>query len=152
MGFYSRSHLDYDGEKTVFRLQVADLNAGNIAAQLGLQAAFGAACNDMQIGVLSRIAYGNEVLGVLPAPTDPWAQRETKWFLTYRDTLTGDEWYSEIGTADLTRLNPNNRKSAFIGDGAEVDAFIAAWEDYILAPKTLNPTEVVSIIPVGRNT
>lgn len=151
-GFYSRALRDYDAETTTFRVSAAELNAGNIAAQLTLQAALGTAINDMVLGSLWRIAYGNEVPGVTPQASDPFAQREMKWLISYTDDVTGKLYQCELGTADLSNLDPNNRDSANIGDGGVVDAFVAAFEAYVVAPDTGNAVSIVSIIPVGRNT
>lgn len=150
MGFYSRTLQDYDGEKTVFRIHTADLNAGNIAAQLGLQAALGAAINDMVIGTLYNIRYGNEVTTPGAAPVDPFAQRELKWLVGYRDTVAGGLYTVELGTADLSNLDPNNRNSAHIGDAGPVDQFITDFEAYAISPLG-NAVNIEYIRPVGRN-
>lgn len=152
MGFYQRSLMDYDGEQTAFRVHVTALNDTNIAAQLTLQANLGTAINNMVTGSLQHIRYGNEVISQNAAPSDPWSQRETKWLISYRDTITGKNYRCELGTADLTNLDPNNRDSAYIGDGGDVDAFITAFEAYVTAPLTDNAVEITGIVPVGRNT
>lgn len=151
MGFYGRTLQDYDGENTQFRVNVADLNAGNFAAELVLQAALGAAINDMVTGTLQTIRYGNETLANYAAPTDPFSQRELKWLVRYHDATTGKNFRVELGTADLANLDPNNRDRAYIGDGGVVDAFVDAFEAYVLAPETGNAVVIDSIVPVGRN-
>jgi hypothetical protein len=150
MGFYTRSLKDYDGETTTFRVRSADLNAGNIATQITLQANLGAAINDMVLGALNKITYGNDVLTPVVASDDPSAQRELKWLVNYHDTITGKKLRAELGTADTARLDPNARGQAQIGDGAEVDAFVTAFEAYVLSDAG-NAVEVDSIILVGRN-
>ena len=152
MGFYTRAYKDYDGEGTVFRVHVADLNAGNIAAQLGLQAALGAATNDMVLGALNRITYGNEVDTPVVHADEPTAQRELKWLVQYHDSITGAELGPlEIGTANPARLDPNARSQAQMGDAAEVDAFVDAFEAYVLSPAG-NAVIVDRLVLVGRNT
>lgn len=150
-GFYSRSLKDYDGETTTFRTSVTELNAGNIAAQITLQATLGSAINDMVLGTLQKINYGNVVDNGAAPPSDPFAQREMKWLIRYVDDVTGKRYQCELGTANLARLDPNNRDRAYIGDGAEVDAFVAAFEAYVVAPDTGNAVSIESIVPVGRN-
>lgn len=152
MGFYTRTLQDYDGENTVFRVHATALNAGNIAAQLTLQSSLGAAINDMVLGSLQKIAYGNDVISGSPPPSNAFAQREIKWLITFSDDVTGKSYRCELGTADLDNLDPNNRDSAYIGDAGVVDAFIAAFEAYVTAPDTDNAVSVDSIIMVGRNT
>lgn len=150
MGFYTRSLRDYDGEDSAVRVNCAALNAGNIAAQLTLQSNFGAAINDMSMGSLQYIRYGNEVIQNSDSPEDTWAQRELKWRVNYRDTVTGDPHWFTIPCANATLLDPNNRKQAYMGDAGDVDAFVAAAEAYILSPDG-NAIEIESIILVGRD-
>jgi hypothetical protein len=152
VGKYTRTLIDYDGEKTVFRVHVDDLNASNFDAQLALQVALGSAINGIVVGNLNKIEYGNETISGYDPPDDQWAQRETKWLITYKDAVTNKQYRCELGTADLEQLNPDNRDSAFIGDSGVVDAFVTAFEAYVLSPDTDNAVEIVSIVPVGRNT
>jgi hypothetical protein len=148
-GFYSRTLADYDSEKTTFRIRATEMNAGNMAAQLVLQAALGTAINDMTLGTLQNLRYGNETIAGYAAPVDPFAQRETRWLISYRDTVTGKVMQAELGTADLSLLDPNNRNS-WDWDNADVIAFVAAFEDYAIS-EAGNPVEITAGIPVGRN-
>lgn len=147
---YSRSMTDYDAETTVFRVNTTPISAANFDAQLALQVALGNAINGITLGTLQKIVYGNEITspGVC---NDPLAQRENKWLIRYRDDVTGEPYRLELGTADLTKLDPNNRGFAQMGDGAEVDAFVTAFEAYALSPEG-NAVTVTSIQFVGRNT
>jgi len=151
MGFYTRSLKDYDGETTTFRVRAAQLNAGNIAAQITLQSNLGTAINDMVLGALNRITYGNEVDTPVIASDEPTAQRELKWLIQYHDETTGEKLTAELGTANPARLDPNARSQAEIGDGAEVDAFVTAFEAYVLSDAG-NAVVVDRIVLVGRNT
>jgi len=150
MGFYTRTLRDYDGEKTTFRVNTPDLNAGNMAAQLVLQANFGAAVNDMVRGSLFKIAYGNEVNAAAAPPDDVFAQREMKWQVFYADTVTGEPHHITIGTADMEQLDPNNREQAYIGDGGVVDQFVTDFEAYVVSPAG-NAVTITDIVLVGRN-
>ena len=150
MGYYIRTLKDYDGENTSMRVNAEDLNAGNIAAQLVLQANFGTAINGMTTGSLQKIAYGNQTNSLQPAPSDTWSQRELKWKVNYRDDVTGDPFEMTIGTADTALLDPNNRDRAFIGDAGPVDQFVADFEAYVLSPDG-NPVTILMIPLVGRN-
>jgi hypothetical protein len=149
---YYRTLLDYDGEATTMRIVIPEINAGNIADIVTQTANLGTAINGLTLGALGKLGYGNFTDGVDTEASDPFAQREMKWLVSYEDTLTGKVYRVEIGTADLSHLDPNNRDRANIGDAAEVDAFITAFETLAVAPDTANPVEVKSIIPVGRNT
>jgi hypothetical protein len=147
---YTRSMTDYDAETTVFRVNSAALTAANFDAEVALNVALGVAIAGITLGTLQKIAYGNEILS--PGVCDePLAQRENKWLIRYHDTSTGDPYTVELGTADLTVLDPNNRGYAEIGDAGPVDAFVTAFEGYVLSPAG-NAVEIDSIQFVGRNT
>lgn len=150
MGFYTRTLKDYDDETATVRVRATALNETNLAAQLVLQANFGAAINDMSLGSLQTIRYGNEVISNNEAPIETYAQRELKWRVDYRDTVTGQPYHFTIPCANLDLLDPNNRKQAFIGDGGDVDDFVAAAEAYALSPDG-NPIQILQILAVGRN-
>lgn len=150
MGFYTRTLKDYDSETTTFRVNANPLNAGNIAAELVLQSNLGAAINDMVLGSLQQITYGNAVTAYEPAPNVTEAQRELKWMINYRDSVLNTPHHVTLGTADTSRLDPNNRGKANMGDAGVVDAFVAAFEAYAVSPAG-NPVTVESIILVGRN-
>lgn len=150
MGFYTRTLMDYDEETSHVRVHAEAINAGNIAAQLVLQSNFGAAINDMSIGSLQSIRYGNEVIANSESPEETYAQRELKWRVDYRDTVNGEPYHFTIPCANLDLLDPNNRKQAFMGDGDVVDDFVAAAEAYALSPDG-NPIQILRILAVGRN-
>lgn len=150
MGFYTRTLMDYDEENSTVRVNATALNETNLAAQLVLQSNFGAAINDMSLGSLQTIRYGNEVISNNEAPIETYAQRELKWRVDYRDAVTGDKFHFTIPCANLDLLDPNNRKQAFIGDGGDVDDFVAAAEAYVLSPNG-NAIQILQIIAVGRN-
>jgi hypothetical protein len=148
---YVRTMRDYDGEATVFSVNSALLNAGNIASEIAANTALGVAIAGITRGTVTRITYGNEI----DSPgvnSDPLAQRENKWLIRYHDTTTGKNHKVELGTADLMALDPNNRGYAYIGDGDVVDAFVSAFEAFVLAPETNNAVAIDSIQFVGRNT
>lgn len=146
---YTRTMSDYDGESTIFRVNSAQLTAANIDAQIALNVALGVAIVGITRGTLQKIAYGNEVVSP-GVSSDPLAQRENKWLIRYHDDTTGEAQRVELGTADLTKLDGNNRSYAEMGDGAEVDAFVAAFEAYVLSAAG-NAVVVDSIQFVGRN-
>lgn len=146
---YTRSMQDYDKETTIFRVNSAQLTAVNIDAEIAKNVALGVAIVGITRGALQKIAYGNEILSPSVCD-DPLAQRENKWLIRYHDDSTGEKLRVELGTADLTMLNPANRGFAHMGDGAEVDAFVDAFEAYVLSTDG-NATVVDSIEFVGRN-
>ena len=146
---YVRSMTDYDGENTTFRVNATTLTAANFDAQVALNVALGVAIVGITHGALQKISYGNEILS--PATCEePQAQRELKWLIRYRDDITGNPYTVELGTADTAALDPNNRGYAEIGDGGVVDAFVTAFEAYVLSPAG-NAVSIDSIQLVGRN-
>lgn len=149
MGFYSRSLKDYDSEISTVQVHAADLNAGNIAAQLTAQADFGSGINLMSLGTLQQIRYGNSVESNQAAPTDTWAQRELKWRVDYTDDVSGKPYHFTIPMADTALLDPNNRGFADPTD-ADVITFTTNAEAYVLSPEG-NAITIQQIVLVGRN-
>lgn len=149
MGFYSRKLKDYDGETSNVGIHVADLNAGNIAAQITAQADFGTALNGISLGSLQTIRYGNQVDSNQPAPTDPWAQRELKWRVDYRDTVSGTPYHFTVPCADATLLSTIDKGKMDLASAAGI-AFETAFEAYALSPEG-NAVELLQVVMVGRN-
>jgi len=148
---YSRTWIDYDGESTTFRARTAALTAANYDAQLTLQSALNTAMAGITRGHVTKTAWGNEITAGA-TPDDPLSQRENKWLIRYHDAVTDDAISPmELGCADLTVLDPNNRGYAEMGDGDVVDAFVTAFEAYVLSPLG-NAVVVDSLQFVGRNT
>lgn len=146
---YVRTMADYDAETTVFRVNSTTLSAANFDAQVALNVALGVAIVGVTVGALQKIAYGNEILS--PAVCDePLAQRENKWLIRYVDDVTGDAYHVELGTADLTLLDPDNRGYMKI-DTDEGLAFKSAFDGYALSPDG-NAVTMLSAQFVGRNT
>lgn len=149
MGRYVRTLKDYDGETANVQVHSADLNAGNIAAEITAQANFGTALNTMSLGSLQKIMYGNQVDSNQPAPIDVWAQRELKWRVDYTDDVTGDPGWYTIPCANAALLSAIAKGEADLTD-ADVIAFVAASDAYVKS-KVGNPTSVQRIVMVGRN-
>lgn len=149
MGRYARTLKDYNDEITTVAVRAVDLNAGNIAAQLILQSDFGAAINDISLGSLQKIEYGNQVFSNSPAPVDTWAQRELKWRIDYTDDVSGEPGFFTVGCADTSLLDPNNKAVMNVLDQDVID-FIAAFEAYAIS-KDGNAVTFVQGLLVGRN-
>jgi hypothetical protein len=148
---YLRTMIDYDRESTTFRVKTTPLTATNFDAQVALNVALGAAIAGITRGHQVKISYGNEITTV-QTPDDPLSQRENKWLIRFHDATTDAvQTPIELGTADLTLLDPNNRGFAEMGDSGPVDAFVDAFEAYVLSAAG-NAVVVDSIEFVGRNT
>jgi len=148
---YTRTMKDYDGEPTTFRVRTLALTAANFDAQVALNVALGTAIVGITRGHVQKIVYSNEIISPT-VPDDPLSQRENKWLIRYHDAVTSEDLGPlELGTADLTVLDPNNRGYAEMGDAGPVDAFVSAFEAYVVSPDD-NAVVVDSIQFVGRNT
>jgi len=148
-GFDAQTWTDYDGERTNMRIHVTPLTAGNFAAQAGLMATYHTKAAGLVLGVLQKNTWGLEDLVSNDKATDDAAQRELKWLISYHDAVTQKKYSAELGTADTTKLDPNDRKHAFIGDGADVDDFVTAFEAYAIS-EVGNAVVVDEITLVGR--
>lgn len=151
LGSYTRTMWDYGSEKTIFRCRCTALTAANFDAQETLRAALSVAIAGITIGTLEKWQHCNSEFQTSTPPSDPFAQRESKWLIDYRDAVTEETYRMELGTADLDQLDPNDRAHAHIGDAGVVDAFVTALEAFALS-KDGNAIEVVEMTFVGRNT
>lgn len=146
------SGRDFTREQTSFSLYFPTTTAANFDAQIAAIATVRAACD-----AVSRDAFGGVKFAVLDTPidkeyraTDPLAQRETKWRVSYSDnveTLGGGSF--EIGMSDNAQQDPAG--SGELETGANRTALIAAIEGNCVS-RFGNAITVTSIKHVGRNT
>jgi len=142
---------DYSNEKSTTVLNTTVLTAGNFAAQQTLAAALAAAIEDLTIGELTKQINSVPVLYTPAIPTNPYAQREMKWLVSYQGDVSGKLFSSEIAAPDITdNVVPNTD----VADITSTDwaAFVTAFEAYVKSPD--DPTETVTVIGahiVGRN-
>lgn len=148
------SQIDYDSENTVAIFPVPVRTAVNWAAQETLKGDLFIALAPMVRGTKIKDSIANLSSVVDPTPpVDPEAQREDKWLVQYHDAVTGKKRTLEIGCADRTNLDPNDRKHANIGDAGDVDAFVTAFEAAVISfdEGTTNAVVVDEITYVARN-
>jgi hypothetical protein len=149
-GFLNLTFHDFDGEASNTRLRTAALTDVNIVAQEALVDALITAIEDVCIGLTAKRQHGNEQkLGIGSAATGG-AQREMKWLVQYYDPTTLKQYTSEIPCPNVARLDVNDRAHADIGDAAEVDAFVDAFQAVVLTPDGNQPA-ITEITLVGRN-
>lgn len=151
-GTFYDARRDYDGEVGSFRVNVAVLSAANFDAQAALRSSFTVALANIVGGNSDHFAIGNTYPGLEQGQPsdDPLDQRELKWLVQYHDTTTNKKYRCELPCADLSQLDPDDRKNANIGDAGAVDGFITAFEAYVLS-EAGNAVEVDEITLVGRN-
>jgi len=153
VGTYQVSYRDYSGETSPFKVYIPELTAGNFAASGTAVQALGTATNALSRGQPAKstlIAQINTISGA--NATDPVAQREMKWLVTYRDTVTERLYNLEIPCADLTANNllGNTDEADLTNVAGEWPAWVTAFEA-IAVSQDENPVEVVSARFVGRN-
>jgi len=150
-GRYTASRKDYDGESSSYGFRTAAMTAANFDAQHSLKVAFAASVTGICGGIKQSDSEMNvDVISNQPSD-DPLDQRENKWLVQYHETATPTNSYKiELPCADLTQLDPEDRKHAAIGDAGVVDAFVTAFEAYALSPNG-NAITVDEITFVGRN-
>lgn len=119
---------DYSQENSTFGFPSATLTAGNIVAQTGLAAALLAATDDLTIGNIARQQVAQIQHDDPGVPTDPFAQRELKWLVTYQAVTSGAKYTLEIPAPSLTdNLVPGSDVADITSDdwAAWITAFVA---------------------------
>jgi len=158
--------MDYDREKTNSGFNTAAITPTSLAGLLTEFGALKAAIDTITLGTISDEAiYVNRTKNSNVPPSDPSAQRERKWLVSYEDNTQFFDppdnaipnagyrklFDMEIGTADFTTARlPNNGDEADLTE-TSMAAFVTAFEALVHSPYggTVN---VVKITAVGRNT
>lgn len=142
---------DYNGESAVEHLFINTLTAGNIVAQT---TAINTLANALAAVTLGNMAAQSITLSRTPIdatlPTDPFAQRETKWLLRYHSVSALKKFVSEVPNADLALLAANSDMADMVG--AEFAALKTIWEQIVRDPDDNELTILDSAQHVGRNT
>jgi len=162
---------DYDGESSNVLIWVQDMAAANYGSVTQDVDELKDAIATISLGAIRDVSV-NKTFPENPAVvTDKTAQRESKWLITYRDTvqfldennLIANPGYlkvftTEIPAAKLSLLS-NNSDELNLSDGGVVQAFVASFEANARSPYnhsnvlTTPPAtwlKVLSIKHVGR--
>jgi len=152
MGRLTVSTRDYNGEASTVTFPSADLTAGNIVAQMAAGDALITAMAAIENSLHTSKSYVAKVspLSAALQASDETAHRELKWLVLYHDDTTFEKASLEIPCPDLAQQSATYRGHADIGDAGVVDAFIAAFEAFVLPPGG-NTAVVDDILIVGRN-
>lgn len=150
------SFLDYSNETSHFKFDFGPITALTIAAFLTQYGALRSATDAITIGALVEDTWKGDVTRYNVAkPSDPNAQRERKFLVTYQDTTSFSKYRLEIPTASFEVGSP--AASVFKPNTDEVDltvteiaAWITAFETLCKSPEG-NGVDVVEIRGVGRN-
>ena len=150
MGKATFSGLDFSSERSKFSVQMADLTAGNIVAQLALVDALLTALGDISFIPFGNVVNARDVPSV-GAATDEDGQREFKARVRYADDVTGARFSVEI-PAPVRTGNLVAGTDFFNLAATDVAAFVTAFEALVKSPDDLaNAVTVVNIQSVGRS-
>lgn len=153
---------DYNAESSNFRMNIGPLTAANFTAvRAGLDSVKATLVSDQVIlGELRKTTISEQFSESADPVSSVFAQRESKWLLTYRDTTQyldvgntinnvgfGNLYSVEIPTANLALLQANEDTV----DLADVAAFVSAFEAAQNSPTGGNEIQVVSMRHVGRS-
>lgn len=158
---YTLTIVDYNGETSRTGINIGVVTAATLPSRLSQAADLRAAIADLIIGNQrsdTMTAFKTNISNNLP--TNPVAQVESKWLVTYADDTEffdlaesipnegfGKTFQVEIATANLNLLEDN---SEYLDLGSpEAVAFISAFENMARSPYGGQPV-VMSIQAVGR--
>lgn len=163
---------DHENESSSVIVWVQDIGAGNYASVTQDIDEIKDAILTISLGTVKDAAFTKSFPEASGFPsTDPEAQREAKYVVTYQDTVQfldvantiANPGYlkvftTEIPCADLSLL-PDGKSELDLQDGGVVQAFVAAWEANVRTPynnsAAVTPAawnDVLSIKHGGRNT
>lgn len=152
VGKYDVSYRDYSNEISTFGVYIPELNAGNFASVGTAVQALGTATNNLSLGQPAKSALIAQINTIsAAAPSDVNAQRERKWLVTYRDTVTNRLYSLEIPCADLAGGNLVANSDLANLASTEWAAWVTAFEAVALSWEG-NAVEVLRAQHVGRKT
>ena len=151
VGKYSVSYRDYSGETSPFKVYCPELTAGNFAATGAALQTLGTATNALSRGQPAKSTLIAQINTISAAnATDPVAQREMKWLVSFIDTTLNEPFTLEIPCADLTAANLQGNTDQADLTSTEWSAWVTAFEAVALS-KYGNAVEVTGARFVGRN-
>jgi len=142
---------DASQENSSFGFESAALTAGNIAGQATAAGTLEAATEALTIGNISKNQVAQILLDDPGVPSNPYAQRELKWLVSYQAVTSGKLYSLEIPAPDLT---DNLVAGTDVADLTSTDwaAWVTAFEAYAKPADDL--TDAVTVVGarlVGRN-
>lgn len=144
--------IDASNEKSTASVTSTALTSANFDAQATAFNALRTAMQALSLGDISQYAISTITNPAYTVPTNPFAQRELKWLVTYLGATSGKTFQMEIPAADLG--NDHLVAGTDQADTADSDwtDFITAFEAFAKSPD--NPAEAVTFVNaklVGRN-
>lgn len=155
---YAMSLRDHGGEVGTFGVHGLLISSANFTAYQALRDAFDAGIVGATLGVCIYSDYGGlyTIVNPISKAASVSAQRENKLLVRYYDVTTYELLTATIPTIDLPGLVFLSEANDFIqisgtGTPTFITALIAAWENFVVNPRTNNLTVVASMEYVGRN-
>jgi hypothetical protein len=142
---------DREGQYSNFGLTGVDMSAANFDAQNTLITSLRTALIAIILGnVAGDTRISNRSKPNDTTPTSPYARREWKWLVHYSNVSTPfDKYTVEIPCPDAGELAADT-KDLDLTDGADVEAFVTAFEAYV-RPLGTQTVSVKKIELVGRD-
>lgn len=142
---------DYSQEVSSFGVNSAVLTAGNIVAQTTAAEALSTATDALTIGRITKQTITQIIVDDAGVPTNPYAQRELKWLVTYQAITSGKKFQVEIAAPDLT---DNTVPNSDVADLTSTDwaAWVTAFVGFAKSPDDVTDSVIVlGARVVGRN-
>lgn len=149
----SITYQDFSKEETTFGFHVGPITALTIAAFLTQFGALVDATDDIVLGTKSETSWTGDITKFdNDPPTDPNAQRERKFAVSYQGVTSFSKYTVTIGTANLglADLFGANIDEVDLSQ-TQIAAWVTAFEALCKTPEG-EGTEVLAITAVGRNT
>lgn len=149
---------DETGEVGQVTVGIPAINVGSIVDVLADVTALKTAIDNITLGTMYQVSWGDRDTESNALPGNNAAQRESKLLVQYRDATTQQPFTVTIPTidpADLVFLPGAGDAVAWeAGNGATADmiAFAAAFVEAVRARDTGNLVEITGMRYVGRNT
>lgn len=143
---------DHSDEKSTFSVTSTPLTSANFDAQQIAFTALRNAAQALSIGDISQYGIATTTNPAFTTPTNPFAQRESKWLISYTGNTSGKKFQCELPAADLG--NDHLIAGSDLANTSDSDwtDFITAFEAFAKSPD--DPTEAVTFVSakfVGRN-
>lgn len=120
---------DYSAESSSFALFVPGLTAANIDAAILAAVGVQSALENLIIGGVTRRVLSAQDNAFSPVVSNPFAQREIKWFVPYTDlTDPAGNGHFTIATPDLSLLVPGTDL---------LDTSTTEWTNFVAAVEAL---------------
>lgn len=132
----------------------------NFTDQSTKWAALVTAANAIGLGLVRSARWVNEVItNANPAQSavNQGASREIKLLIQYQDNTTQKRLTATFPALNLAKVTYLPQAGDFVaitddqGAGAEIVAFVTAFQNYVVNPATNNPVTIVGLKVVGRN-